>query len=399
MSGESTSEGAVVPVKLNRGRVPLALAVGVLAMTAAALPAVALGGDIRSAASATTTPVKHLVVIFQENVSFDHYFATYPKASNPAGEPQFSPRPGTPSVNGLNATLLAPNNTNSAQPFRLGRDQAQTCDQDHTYTDEQKAFNSGLMDKFVETVGRGASACADYGKGTGLVMGYYDGNTVTGLWNYAQHFAMSDNSYGTTFGPSTPGAVSLVAGQTHGFTTTSPAVTANTTVIGDPQPTGDTCDTRDTTTSTDPKNKNVGDLLNAKGTTWGWFQGGFADCAAAHLNVGGVSSKDYIAHHEPFQYFASTANLQHTPPASVSEIGYSGRANHQYDLTDFWSSVDAKSMPAVSFLKAPANQDGHAGYSSPLDEQRFLVETINRLQKSPDWGNTAVVISYDCLLY
>src|SRR5450759_472472 len=89
MSGESTSEGAVVPVKLNRGRVPLALAVGVLAMTAAALPAVALGGDIRSAASATTTPVKHLVVIFQENVSFDHYFATYPKASNPAGEPQF----------------------------------------------------------------------------------------------------------------------------------------------------------------------------------------------------------------------------------------------------------------------------------------------------------------------
>jgi phospholipase C len=384
-----------VPVKLNRGRVPLALAVGVLAMTAAALPAVALGGDIRSAASATTTPVKHLVVIFQENVSFDHYFATYPKASNPAGEPQFSPRPGTPSVNGLNATLLAPNNTNSAQPFRLGRDQAQTCDQDHTYTDEQKAFNSGLMDKFVETVGRGAGTCADYGKGKGLVMGYYDGNTVTGLWNYAQHFAMSDNSYNTTFGPSTPGALNLVSGQTHGFATTSPAVTASSTIIGDPQPSGDKCNTRDATTSTDPNNKNVGDLLNAKGTTWGWFQGGFADCAAAHLNVGGVSSKDYIPHHEPFQYYARTANLQHTPPASVSEIGHAGPANHQYDLKDFWSSVGAKSMPAVSFLKAPANQDGHAGYSSPLDEQRFLVETLNRLQKTPDWKNTAVVIAYD----
>ena len=45
-------------------------------------------------------------------------------------------------------------------------------------------------------------------------MGYYDGNTVTALWNYAQHFAMSDNSFGTTFGPSTPGALNLVAGQT-----------------------------------------------------------------------------------------------------------------------------------------------------------------------------------------
>ncbi len=363
-----------------------------LAVAGAAVPALASSGHSEAS---TSTPIKHLVVIFQENVSFDHYFATYPSAANAPGEPRFTAAAGTPSVNGLNTALLAPNNPNSVQPFRLGPDQAVTCDQDHTYTDEQKAADSGLMDKFVETVGRGAGTCTDYGKGPGLVMGYYDGNTVTGLWNYAQHFAMSDNSYNTTFGPSTPGALNLVAGQTHGFALTSSAVTANATVIGDPQPTGDKCDTRDTTTSTDPSNKNVGDLLNAKGTTWGWFQGGFANCAATHANVGGVSSKDYIPHHEPFQYYASTANLQHTPPASVSEIGHAGPANHQYDLTDFWSAVDAKSMPAVSFLKAPANQDGHAGYSSPLDEQRFLVETINRLQKTPDWKDTAVVISYD----
>ena len=365
-----------------------------LAVVTVAAPALAGSGHPEAT---TQTPIRHLVVIYQENVSFDHYFATYPNAANAAGEPRFTAAAGTPTVNGLNTALLAPNNPNSAQPFRLGRDQAQTCDQDHTYTDEQKAFDSGLTDRFVETVGRGAAAgtCADYGKGSALVMGYYDGNTVTGLWNYAQHFAMSDNSYGTTFGPSTPGALNLIAGQTHGFTLTSPAVTANATVIGDPQPDGDICDSRDTTTSTDPNNKNIGDLLNARGTTWGWFQGGFAECAATHNNVGGVPSKDYIPHHEPFQYFPSTANPQHRRPASVAEIGHSGPANHQYDLTDFWSSVEAKSMPAVSFLKAPAYQDGHAGYSSPLDEQRFLIQTLNRLQKTPDWKNTAVVIAYD----
>ncbi|MHB8274760.1 MAG: phospholipase C [Dermatophilaceae bacterium] len=390
-------------MKLNHRRVPMAVAAGAFALTAAALisaalPAVAEGGDHQPAASATTTPVKHLVVIYQENVSFDHYFATYPKASNPAGEPRFTPQPDTPSVNGLNASLLAPNNPNSGQPFRLSRAQAQTCDQDHSYTAEQKAFDSGLMDKFVETVGRGPSTqypCNDYGKGKGLVMGYYDGNTVTAMWNYAQHFAMSDNSYGTTFGPSAPGALNLISGQTHGFAQTSPAVTANGTIIGDPQPTGDKCDNRDNTTVTDPKNKNVGDLLNAKNVTWGWFQGGFADCTAKHKDVAGVSSTDYIAHHEPFQYYPSTANLQHTRPASVAEIGHNGRANHQYDLTDFWSAVKAKRMPAVSFLKAAAYQDGHAGYSTPLDEQRFVVDTINRLQKTPDWKSTAVVIAYD----
>jgi phospholipase C len=351
--------------------------------------------DDGSRAGTTTTPIQHLVVVFDENVSFDHYFATYPNAANPAGQPRFTAAAGTPTVNGLNDSLLDPNNPNSVQPFRLDRSQAQTCDQDHNYTDEQKAFDSGLMDLFVETVGRGTAACSDYGHGAGLTMGYYDGNTVTALWNYAQRYAMNDNSYGTTFGPSTPGALNLVAGQTHGFAAGSPAVTAASTVIGDPQPAGDKCDTRDSTTSTDPNNRTIGDALNDKHVTWGWFQGGFADCAATHTNIGGVTSKDYIPHHEPFQYFPSTANPQHLPPTSPDMIGKTDQANHQYDLTDFWIAVDHRNMPGVSFLKAPAYQDGHAGYSTPLDEQRFLVDTIDRLQHSRDWKTTAVVVAYD----
>jgi len=307
----------------------------------------------------------------------------------------FTPKAGTPTVNGLNESLLAPNNPNSVQPFRLSHGQAETCDQDHGYTDEQKAFDSGLMDRFVETVGRGAGNCIDYGYGKGLVMGYYDGNTVTALWNYAQNFAMNDNSYSTGFGPSTPGALNLVSGQTHGFATTSGAVTSNNTVIGDPQPTGDVCVTRDNTTSMDPNNKNIGDLLNAKGVTWGWFEGGFADCNASHTHIGQQTSKDYIPHHQPFQFYASTANPQHLPPTSVSMIGKTDEANHQYDLSDFWDAVDAHHMPAVSFLKAAAYQDGHAGYSDPLDEQQFLVETINRLEKTEYWDDTAVIIAYD----
>jgi len=341
------------------------------------------------------TPIQHLVVIFQENVSFDHYFASYPLATNTPGEPAFSASPRTPAVNGLNTSLLAPNNPNKVQPFRLDRSQFQTSDQDHNYTDEQKAFDAGLMDMFVEKVGRGLGG----GVAGGQVMGYFDGNTVTALWNYAQNFAMSDNSFSTTFGPSTPGALNLISGQTHGFTPDSTmfgiAVTTNTTVIGDPQPIGDICDTRDRVTSIDPNNKNIGDLLNAKGVSWGWFQGGFASCAQSHTSLGLVTSKDYIPHHEPFQYFASTANPNHTPPASVAEVGHNGQANHQYDLTDFWKAVDAHNMPAVSYLKAAAYQDGHAGYSNPLDEQTFLVDTINKLQRTPYWHSTAVVIAYD----
>jgi phospholipase C len=169
------------------------------------LPGTSLAGD--GGQSSTATPIEHLVVILQENVSFDHYFATYPVALNPPGEPSFRASDDTPSVNGLGtlvdgqpAGVLLTNNpnannndpttgngANAINPFRLDRSQASTCDQDHNYGDEQKAFDRGLMDLFPATVGVGSSsscnAAFSYGKGKGVVMGYFDGNTVTALWN------------------------------------------------------------------------------------------------------------------------------------------------------------------------------------------------------------------------
>src|SRR5205823_4056894 len=138
-----------------------------------------------------------------------HYFGTYPVAANPAGEPRFVAAPGTPSVNGLSAGLLS-NNPNSANPFRFDRSEPITCDQNHDYTPEQQSTHAGLLDKFVEFNGATYSPPPQGAKGpcrARQVMGYYDGNTVTALWNYAQHFALNDNSFGTTFGPSTPGAL------------------------------------------------------------------------------------------------------------------------------------------------------------------------------------------------
>jgi phospholipase C len=349
----------------------------------------------------TTTRIKHIVVIFGENVSFDHYFGTYPHAANTPGEPKFVAKRNTPLVNGLepnarNGNLdLINHNPNSANPKRFGRSQAWTADMDHEYKAEQQAFDGGKMDKFVEYTSGGNEKT--------LVMNYFDGNTVTALWNYAQHFAMSDNSFGTVYGPSTPGALNLISGQTHGATgyQSGKAVgdikgnVANGTVIGDPDPYFDSASSP-TRAQAAMSGKNVGDLLNQKGVSWGWFQGGFRDVTAQHKNIGGVQSIDYNPHHQPFQYYQSTSNKDHLRPSSIELIGRQGdQANHQYDLTDFWDAVDAHNMPAVSFLKAANFQDAHAGYSDPIDEQHFLVDTINRLQKTPEWNETAVILAYD----
>jgi phospholipase C len=379
----------------------------------------------------TATPIKHVVVLFDENVSFDHYFGTYPFAANTDGT-AFHAKRGTPTVNGLYTKItpsgpvgpLLTSNPNTAEPTRLTHAQALTCDQDHAYTAEQQAVDGGKMDKFVQFTETSTCSAPNFGA-PGLVMDYYDGNTVTGLWNYAQHYAMSDNNWDTTFGPSTPGALNLISGQTGGAYAVSPATGAKVpdpggvstlnsagfgTVYGDPDPAFDGCSDGSSRAATAfplavATGRNVGDLLNARGVTWGWFQGGFAPtgtnaaglpvCGNKHTNIGGASITDYSPHHEPFQYYKSTANPKHLPPSSEAAVGRTDQANHQYDLSWFDKTLTAGNMPAVSFLKASEYQDGHPGYSDPLDEQTFLVNTINQIEQSPFWKSTAIVVTYD----
>jgi phospholipase C len=384
---------------------------------------------------ATATPIKHLVVLFNENVSFDHYFATYPKATNPPGEPAFTALRGTPATNNLaNAHLLASNpndgpdnGPNAALPFRLDRTQAATADQNHAYTAEQQAYDGGKADLFPRYTGKGTPGGAGAFGTNGQVVGYYDGNTVTAMWEYAQHFALSDNAFADTYGPSTPGALNVVSGQTNGMivgATTKAAATVaapsywvndgqgGITMINDVDPTADTCSSKKDIAMMG--GKNIGDLLNAAGISWGGFMGGFnlgttnangtTGCKrSTHSTVVGADVTDYIPHHNWFAYYASTANANHARPSSLAAIGSSYEAdgktpepaNHEYDLDDFYAAVKAGNFPAVSYIKAPAYEDGHAGYSDPLDEQTAMVSLVNFLQQQPDWKSTAVIVTWD----
>jgi len=433
------------------------LAATFLVATAAAMADDRDDGHVR-----TATPIKHLVVIFQENVSFDHYFGTYPNALNLPGETPFHASSSTPksintlltpldpthhfaplvgvdlinhNPNGPGGSGAALNGSAASNPFRLSPAQALTADQGHNESPEESAYDNGKMDLFPAFVGTAGPPPAGIGT-KALVMGYYDGNTVTALWNYAQHFALNDNNYTTQFGPSTPGAINLISGQTSGVDATlnvfgptnnllhgtheafsdAAHTPSAITEIGDGDPLLDVC-SNSAIDQVTMHGKNIGDLLNDKGITWGSFMGGF-DLTVVNANgtTGcarltnptapgpfAFNSVDYIPHHAWFQYYASTRNPTHARPSSVAAIGHTyiphthtkDPANHQYDINDFYAALKAGNLPAVSFLKAPAFQDGHAGYSDPLDEQNFVVHVINTLEKSSEWSETAVVILYD----
>ncbi|MDF3299086.1 phospholipase C [Streptomyces tropicalis] len=400
----------------------------VLGVLGAAGPAGAAAGGGQSR---TATPIKHVVVLFDENISFDHYFATYPKAANTDGT-KFTASPRTPkNIDTLAHAGLLTKNPNQYAPKRLTPAQAMTCDQNHSYGPEQYAANGGKADQYVQNTEVDKCSGGLFGE-PGLVMDYYDGNTVTALWNYAQHYSLSDRAFSSNYGPSTPGALNLASGQTHGvvsmdpasgtdnpkrtatpdpYTVKSPDAHGVGTVVNDPDPAYDDCSGKNHTSSNAlaaMQGRNIGDVLNGRKVSWGWFQGGFrpstpwdgklghyAQCDTAHTNVGGASVVDYSPHHSPFEYYRSTANPHHLAPSSVDEIGHAGRANHNYDLTDFHAALKAGKLPSVSFVKAPAYQDGHAAYSDPIDEQHFLVDQINAIQSAPQWKSTAVVVAYD----
>src|ERR1700689_4075335 len=236
--------------------------------TAKALLGFLLAAGLVSAQSQiTATPIKHLVVIFDENQSFDHYFGTYPNAANPQDEPPFHAAAGTPEVNGVSG-VIQNHNPNTIAPFRLDRSQNVTCDNDNAYTDEQKGFDGGLMDKFATITSAAVSTACPI---VGLAMGYYDGNTVTALWNYAQHFAMSDNFFDTEFGTTVMGHLNLISGQTHETSVlTIKGKVANGSVIANVEAGFDDCVSAPASTPVQMTSANVGDLLNAKGVSWGW---------------------------------------------------------------------------------------------------------------------------------
>jgi phospholipase C len=518
------------------------------AVRLALLPVAVCASASALATASPNTPITNVIVLYQENVSFDHYFGTYPNAQNNAGETPFQAYPGTPTVNGLANNLLAtssngqtysqytftqsqtqqstllqsnPNRaagsgTDAGQqinPGRLSPSQAYTCSQNHNYGPEQQAVDGGLMDKFPLYTGRTTSeGCAPDGS---TVLGYYDGNTVTAYWNYAQNYSMNDNNFGSTFGPSTPGAINLISGQTYGGIThygtgstaswpntvsqspSSPSLTATGAVvtdIGDFDPYLDDCGndaggTVHTTTTlemnSDPTaatgNRNIGDLLNAAGVTWGWFGGGFLATTQATFNkdgtlatpavcgkgrtlhiypsnavyvapnssstpgavvvpnpvspfvtgadihnpsygpdgdptpyttpstgfyisgtggngVAGENGNDYVPHHEPFQFYASTRNPHHLPPSSTAAIGTAAdQANHQYDTSNFFQALNGGSLPAVSFVKAPYAYNGHPGNSDPISEQYWITQVVNAVMQSSYWpsGGVAIIIAYD----
>lgn len=336
------------------------------------------------AGESARSPIEHTIIVYQENISFDHYFGTFGRGSDgiPAGASV------THSPSGL-----------AYRPFRLdSRTQDITCDVDHGYADMVKMADHGAMDRYTQfgndkavtdPSSSSSSTCPSLQSrpvGPALALGYYDGTRgaagapLQDYWTLASHYTLADNFFQGVYGPSTPGAQWLVA------------ATNNT--IGDPNPLNDKCESDYAGSMPQQGIPNLGEEATAAGLSWAWFQGGFGGCTSTATN-------GYSAHHDPFQYFSSTADLGHTW-AYDPNFAYADAAKHQRDLSLFYDVLNGTpvggtvpTLPAISWVKAPTREDGHPKNSGPAQDDRFVADLVNRVKDSPYWGHTAIIVAFD----
>jgi phospholipase C len=343
--------------------------------------------------------INHIVVIFQENWSFDSLYGKFPGANgfdNAADTTAQVDKDGTPY-----ATLPQPLNTlfSPAVPdprfpadlpvapldaaMYVGPNQT-TGDLVHRYYHEQYQINGGKMDKFVA-----------WSDAAGLVMSYYDATNMP-EGKLAQQFTMLDNFFHGAFGGSFLNHQYLICACAPKWSDAPANIVATVdadgimTRDGQVTPDGYAVNTSYSVNAPHPASisdrnlllpqqtaPTIGDRLSERKISWAWYSGGWNTALLGHPDP------LFQFHHQPFAYYASLAD------------GTPARAEHLKDEVDFYTDVANKRLPAVSFIKPLGPDNEHPGYANLTNGQAHVADLVSAIQSSPLWADTAIIITYD----
>jgi phospholipase C len=343
----------------------------------------------QAGAEGSRNRINHVIVIYQENWSFDGLYGSFPGASGLANagpvtqlDPNGVPYTALPQTDSHLLNVVLP-----VAPFDLSQyvpPNQTTRDLVHRFYQEQIQIDGGKMDKFVEV-----------SDAKGLALSHYNAADLP-EGKLAQQYTMADNFFHAAFGgsflnhfwlvcacsPVWPNAPASIVAQldANGNLVKDGQVTpdgfaVNTSfTVNQPHPASITDPTRLVPNQTLP---NIGDRLSEAGVSWAWYSGGWNNALAGHPDP------LFQFHHQPFAYFANFAD------------GTAAKAQHLKDETDFFSALSSDTLPAVSFIKPLGPDNEHPGYTSLLRGQQHVADIVSKVQQSKDWQDTAIIITYD----
>jgi phospholipase C len=349
--------------------------------------------------------INHIIVIYQENHSFDNYLGTFPGVdgiANARATATQTDKRGqvydllpAPLANPIDGISKPPSNFPAVLPngpFLMNeyvKPEDGTANMAHAFYRQQYQINGGQMDRFV--------AWADAG---GLVMGYWD-LRGSPLYELAREFTVADRFFMGAFGGSFLNHQWLICACTPVFPN-APAQMTATTLPEEPDHMLDKQVTLDGyVVNHDTANPSfsvngprpadakpellipgqtaatIGDRLSDAGVDWAWYSGGWNDAVA------GNPDPHFQFHHQPFTYYDNYA------------AGTTGRATHLRDENDFLATLNEGHLPAVSFVKPIGLDNEHPSYATVARGQQHLAQLVDAVRNSPVWADTLIVITYD----
>lgn len=339
--------------------------------------------------------IQHIIVIYLENHSFDNLYGQFPGANGLAQAGQaalqtdlegklYTTLPQVMDAGHKKPDTRFPKDLPN-QPFAINQyvppDQ-KTGDLVHRFYQHQAQIHGGLNDRFAAVSNAG-----------GLVMGYYEGRNLP-LWKYAQKYTLADNFFQAAFGGSFLNHFWLICACTPRYENAPNKVTIKLDANGNLRKDAQVIDGYAVNTlqpgtppfkrGTSPRKQlplqtmpTIGDRLAEKNISWAWYAGGWNDALA------GKPARNFQYHHQPFGYFSRYA------------AGTAARAKHLKDEADFIQDIDNGTLPAVAFYKPIGDLNEHPGYANLRSGEQHIADLLARIEASPQWKNTAVIVTYD----
>jgi phospholipase C len=326
--------------------------------------------------------IRHVVIIMQENRSFDSYFGTFPGAD---GIPM---KEGRPTV-----CIPDPMSGACAQPFHDRQDR--NLGGPHSQGNAIADINGGLMDGFVGQQRQGRTGCEQLfnpacgrGEVTGRpdVMGYHDGADIPNYWTYARDFVLDDHMFQSDASWSLPSHLYMVS-----------EWSARCARAGDPM----SCVNNDQNPGLPPdfqrNNLEVSSptrpdyawtdltyLLHKAGVSWNYyvFGGTEPDC-----------ERDAAMSCAPVAQGAKTPGIWNPLPY-FNTVQQDGQTGNIQSLSSFYAAAQAGTLPAVSWVVPNGRVSEHPPALVSAG-QTYVTGLINAIMRSPDWSSTAIFLSWD----
>lgn len=336
------------------------------------------GQQVRSIHT-STSPIKHIVVIMQENRSFDNYFGTYPGAN---GIPEGVCVP------------LSPDNPKigCVKPFLSTR--AVSADMPHGYQSSIVAYDNGKMDGYMVAENENPQT-----------MSYYDNKTIPYYWNLAKHYVLADNFYSSVLSYSLPNHWYAIAGQAPStslfYTMHRPPnnnilnqnENASTIAGGDTNTSGST-----TSFGVNPNpvtgnlkdqvarvyleesnlTKTIADLFmnNSQNITWKYYD----HFVKTGNYKAAVNSGRAFEYWNPFSAKASTYTSQYSP--------------HFVNRAQLFTDLKTGAFPQVSWVipSFPISEHAPANITTGMNWVKLV---MNSIMDSPYWNSTAIILTWD----